>query len=230
MSDISLAIQHTYDSIEIALFKNNTCLEKISENKIYASKQLIPLLDNLLRKHQLQLQNIQWIACNQGPGPFTTLRVIIATVNGLSFASSIPLIGIDGIKALIEEHQDSNYEITIALLDAFNKDIYFAVQEQHKTISSGYKNIDLFCKDIASFKQKKILLMGNGAMLYKNELHQTLGNNIHILENANTCSIEQIGFLGYEKWRTQTDISNQLFPLYLKHQMYKTQQGDFKII
>lgn len=230
MIDLSLAIQNTYDRVEFALFEQNNCVEKISENKIYASKQTIPLLDNLLSKHSLTIHNIQWISVNQGPGPFTTLRVIIATVNGLSFTSSIPLIGIDGIKALLEEHQDRNYAIKIALLDAFNKDIYFAIQEENKPIISGYKNIDLFCQEIAQFSHKKVLLMGNGAITYKNQLQQILPDNSHILENVQTCSIEQIGKLGYKKWQEQTDLSNQLFPLYLKHQRYKTQQGDYKII
>ena len=228
---VSLAIQNTYDAIELALFKDATLLDVIRADKTHASKQIIPLLSSLLTKNNITFNQIQYLAVNQGPGPFTTLRVIIATVNGLSFAAHIPLIGIDGMHALLAQYKNETAVATIALLDAFNKDIYFAIQKGNTLITSGYKKSDLLIQELTeSYRHKEILLVGNAAQLYQDELIQSLGDTIIINEDAQTCSIEQIGIMAYAKWQQQEGLTYQLFPLYLKQQQYKNQQGQIKTI
>lgn len=231
MTILSLAIQNTYQEIEIALLRDNTIVESTSADKTVASKQLIPLIDQLLTKHAVTIQDIRYIAVNQGPGPFTTLRVIIATVNGLSFASKIPLLGVDGMQALLDEHRKDEYPITIALLDAFNNDIYFAIQENSTIVASGYKNKDILCQELhQKYFGKNSMLLGNAATLYKTELQTALGNKVLFAENAQTCSLRAIGAIGYQYWQQQVNLCEQLFPLYLKHQLYKNQYGQLQTI
>lgn len=226
----SLALQNTYQTVELALFNDTGMLELVSADKSQASKQLIPLISTLLTTHQLNFNQLDFIAVNQGPGPFTTLRVIIATANGLSFASAIPLIGIDGMQALIEEYRSPEYEIIIALLDAFNEDVYFAVRTNDTIITSGYKKYhELIPELAANYAQAKALIIGNAALLYEMPFRQALPR-AQINAQASTCALEQINTMAYHKWRAHEGMSHQLFPLYLKTQQYKNHLGQIKTI
>src|SRR3990170_4281291 len=123
-----LSIQNTYEAIEIALFKDDQLVAALKEDKSRASKELIPLIAYLLLRARITMKDLAFIAVNQGPGPFTTLRVVIATVNGLSFATNVPLVGIDSLDAFLEEYKNSEHP-TIILLNAFNNDVYYAIKK-----------------------------------------------------------------------------------------------------
>ena len=57
----------------------------------------------MLKQHALTFSGLAFIAAHQGPAPFTTLRVCLTTVNGFAFATQVPLIGVNGLKELVDE-------------------------------------------------------------------------------------------------------------------------------
>ncbi len=220
---ISLALQHTYDGIEIALVREAHCLIKVREDKKLASKKIIVLIDELLRSQQLSLPDITFIGVNQGPGPFTTLRTVIASVNGLSFATKKPLIGIDGLDALVDEHRQKNHPVTIALLNAFTQDAYFAIDNQlSNTREKGYKNNVVLALELKErFPHEQLYFVGNGAQLYESEIRRILGTQAVFAQPLpEHCSIQQIGHMSYARWKQQESIVNHLLPLYLKTQIF----------
>ena len=127
-----LAIQNTYEMIEMALFNEDSIVESITIDKKEATKTIVTVLNALLERNNCPLNSLDFFAVNQGPGPFTTLRVVIATMNGLAFATNIPLVGVDGLDVLCAEEQDASFPITVALLNAFNSDVYYALQVSDK--------------------------------------------------------------------------------------------------
>jgi len=189
-----LAIQHTYETFEMALFIDNQYVDKISEDKRHTSKLFIPLLQQLLSKNAISFAELSFCAVNCGPGPFSTLRSILASVNGLHTATNIPLIDIDGLEATFLEFYDPTYENTIVLLNAFNNESYYLIATGDKVKSTGYKNTDLLMQEIEE---------------------QFPASTINIIDNK-MCSIETIGRLGYEKFMAQGAGSGYLMPLHLK--------------
>ncbi len=213
-----IAIQNTYQTVELALFNNTTVIDKRHDDKRNASRILVPLLDDLLTAHNYALQDLSFIAINQGPGPFSTLRVVIATVNGLSFASNTPLIGIDGLEATLTEYADQTFPHTVVLLNAFNFDVYFAIQQPNKPHLTGYKKIDPFLQELHSqIQNKPVRFLGNATHMYTEKIRKQFGNYAIIPEPLpSMCTIEQIGLTGLEQWRQQKGLAKQLLPLYLK--------------
>jgi len=214
-----LVFQHTHSGIGAALFQGRELLEKIFEDKKRSSKYLVVMIDSLLKKSKLGLGDLSFIAANQGPGPFTTLRVVIASVNGLSFSCNKPLIGIDGLDAILQEFRNETYPITVALLDAYSKDVYFGIDYvQGPERKKGYKNIDVFLSDLKdSSENNKIQFIGDGVLKYRDEISDAFGEKAFFPDPLPlNCSIEQVGIIAYEKWKKQVGLSDQLFPLYLK--------------
>lgn len=60
---------------------------------------VLPLIERLLKKHKLALQDIDGIEVKPGPGSFTGVRVGVSVANALSFALGIP---VNGGKILVE--------------------------------------------------------------------------------------------------------------------------------
>lgn len=216
-----LSIQSTYHSVELALFNNDSVVTRSSIPKIKASSNLIPELSSSLEKNGISFDELDFIAVNQGPGPFTTLRVVIATANGLQFASNKPLIGIDALDAFLQEYHDPTYPITVVLLNAFNKDVYFGIQQGTK-IDKGYKNnLVLLAELKEQFPNQMIRFLGNGTSLYEDAIRDVFHDQAIIpAPLPQTCSIEQIGLMGLHNWEKRERISNQLLPLYLKKMAY----------
>ncbi len=54
---------------------------------------VLPLIDELLKKHKMRIRDISEIKVNEGPGSFTGLRVGVAIANTLGGWLKIPVNG-----------------------------------------------------------------------------------------------------------------------------------------
>ncbi len=234
MKKTFLSIQGSYSNLELTLFQNEKNIQTISGNNLKASSKLILEIDSILKQNKINLSDLDFIAVNQGPGAFTSLRVVISTVNGIAFANKIPLIGIDGLDALslqtLKEfdfsHSTTKPTILISLLNAYNNEVYFSVNKivenkLEKIIPNNYKKIDLFLDEIGKqFENEKILFTGNGTTLHKDLIKERFGNNVIFQEKIlQTPSAKQIGIMALEKCGQQND-QFKLKPLYLKSQAF----------
>ena len=214
-----LAIQHTYEGIELGLFNDQGLLQMLSEDKRMASKNCVALAQELLQANALSFQDLSFFTANQGPGPFTTLRVVIASINGLAFASKKPLIGIDGLDALLDEYADSNWPITIALLNAYSKDVYFGIDQQEVPKRyKGYKNImELLSELQKTFPTQPLRFIGQGSGMYEEQIFSVFGDQAVLpTELPKHCSLQQIGLMARTSWKNKEHLVQQLLPLYLK--------------
>lgn len=54
---------------------------------------VLPMLEEMLTKHQLRLENLTGIEVNPGPGSFTGIRVGLSIANTFGFLLNIPVNG-----------------------------------------------------------------------------------------------------------------------------------------
>ena len=217
-----LAIQTTYLQLQIGLFENQKLLDTLCADKKIASKTIITHIQTLLNSNNRALSDLSFIAVNQGPAPFTSLRVVIATVNGLSFGSSIPLVGVDGLAAFMQEYQNSAWPYTIALLNAFNQDAYYALQTP-LLFEKGCINIDTLLAKLKKITNTQpVRFIGSGTELFADQILQHFGPLASIPEPLPEYpSIEQIASCALNQWKNKKNITDQILPLYLKQLRYK---------
>jgi len=65
----------------------------ISDSIVLRSEAAIPLIDKLLKKNNLTLEDVNEVEVFEGPGSFTGLRVGISIANALGFLLKIPVNG-----------------------------------------------------------------------------------------------------------------------------------------
>jgi len=200
-----LTIQYPYEFIEIGLYQNSICIARIQEHKFKASMALIPMIDSLLKKNTLSLQQISYIAVNIGPGPYNTLRAIIATANAIAVAQHIPLVGCDSLTLLHTYYKHEKYQ-TIALLKAFSGHIYF----QHNE-TQGYASITQLPEYLII--DKNYYFVGNAGIAYEQDLKKlfpsAIIDSVILFPELDICARHSIKLFGQGK------TSTQLQPLYL---------------
>src|SRR5688572_26390143 len=131
-----LVLHSTYTSVEVALCSQGSIIDATSIDKYEASGQLMVALADLCTKHNITSSQIEYIVAQAGPGPFSTLRAVLATANGLATALEIKVVSVDGLRALLDEYHNNAYPITIALLNAYSNDLYYAFDD-HGQVATG---------------------------------------------------------------------------------------------
>jgi|SaaInlStandDraft_4_1057021.scaffolds.fasta_scaffold01800_2 tRNA threonylcarbamoyladenosine biosynthesis protein TsaB len=244
MSLFFISIQGSYHDFKVVVFDDKKIIDASTKITQKASSALILNVDSILKKNNLMLDDIKFITIDQGPGAFTSLRTIITIANSISFARDIPLVGVDGLEALAQETIDSiskenlskNPTLLISILNAYNKEVYFAIHPIEETsegklqlkvaIAKNYNKLDLLLHELSENYSKEIILFtGNGVSLYKKEIQEILLNQAIFLSTlVELSSAEQIGKMGLEQWNRQENIQKSLSPLYLKSQKFATRK------
>lgn len=92
---IILGLNTATNISQIALVRKGEILAEDSwKSEQNEAETLLPNIKKLLKKTQINWDNIDKIAVIKGPGPFTALRVSIAVANSIAYALNIPIWGI----------------------------------------------------------------------------------------------------------------------------------------
>ena len=92
-----------------------------------ASQLILPQIQLLLDKANIELSELDGIAFGAGPGSFTGVRVACGVAQGLAFGANIPLVGVNVLMALAEA---SGADRVIAASDARMREVYHAAYER----------------------------------------------------------------------------------------------------
>lgn len=221
-----ISLQGSYKQLQIALYYGKTCIDTVLEESSRASSMLIPHIQNILSKHQYALTDLSFIAVDAGPGAFTSLRVMIATVNALAYATKVPLIGIDGLDALAYQTKQQAPVVSglyCVLLNAFNQEVFFGVYNQNlePVLAKGYKNIDELLGLISQLDLKDPLIFsGNGTTLFKQKIEAQFGARAQFVV-IEVAGVEVIGSMALGLWsKGIEEPCYKITPKYMKLQSY----------
>ena len=207
-----LVLQYPYEYIEIGLCNKGKIDVSIQENKLTAVQFTIPHIDQILTQNNLSIKDLAFIAVNTGPGPYNTLRSLIATANGIYFASKIPLINACALDLLLNEHP--NYP-AVAILNAFSQHVFYAFNTK-ETKERGYCSIEQLIQKI-NRQNQQLLLLGNGAILYQKQLLNEAKNNIVFHENTPLFnSLNSLAESAYADYQAKKISPSHLMPKYLQ--------------
>lgn len=90
------------------------------------SQTLLPMLDEIAKMTELDLNTIDAIAVAAGPGSFTGLRIGSATAKGLGLALKKPLVAIPTVEGLAYNLYDTP-GLICPIMDARRKQVYTGV-------------------------------------------------------------------------------------------------------
>lgn len=96
-----LAVDASTQWIGLALYDGARVIGEFAWlTRNHHSVELSPAIDELLKRSQVEPKQLQALAVALGPGSFTSLRIGLAVVKGLSYALQLPVIGVPTLDIL----------------------------------------------------------------------------------------------------------------------------------
>lgn len=111
----------------VAIVEDDVLIAEYTVNyKKTHSQTLLPMLDEIAKMTELDLNSIDAIAVAAGPGSFTGLRIGSATAKGLGLALKKPLIAIPTVEGLAYNLYDIP-GLICPIMDARRKQVYTGI-------------------------------------------------------------------------------------------------------
>lgn len=174
-----LCIDSSTEACSVAvLTANNQLHEQFMLAPREHTQKILPTVNEVIKKAQLVLTDIDMIAYGQGPGSFTGVRIGISIAQGLAFGLDKKMVGVSTLQAMAQEAFDTKQsESVYAAIDARMGEVYFAHYVNDKGLMTLVTNemvikpadlMDNFKED-GTMINKDSLLVGTGWTAY-NEL------------------------------------------------------------
>ncbi len=157
----------------VAIMEEDTLVAEYTVNyKKTHSQTLLPMLDEIKKNIQLDLDSIDAIAVAAGPGSFTGLRIGAATAKGLGLALDKPLIAVPTVDALAYNLYDVGEDTVVCpIMDARRNQVYTGVYKFQNHEFAIVKEQDALSihELLAALNElgKKVIFLGDGVPVFK---------------------------------------------------------------
>ena len=184
------------------------------------SSILLSAIKDLLKTMDLKLEKINGIAVSIGPGSFTGLRIGLGVAKGLSYACSLPLLGIPTLDAMAFPLKEIPYLIC-PILESKKDEIYDVVFQGGDSL---HRVMDYKCEDIQSLLvrlsplKEEIIFLGDGIKKYRDIIKEKIGKDALFIDSQiNLSMAANVAFLGLNKLKKgEEDDISILTPFYLR--------------
>ena len=190
---------------------NNVIIELHSDDEKTHSQTLMPLIDEMFKKTDLSLKDIDMLACCVGPGSFTGVRIGISTAKAFADVYNFKTFGVSSLEGLAynikeeisllhtssaaktgsspenskdcKDYTNQNISLIIcSLIDAKNENVYYGLFDENY---NKIEELSTCSIDELIDKLKKlnkpIAFVGDGALAYKEKLEQHLCKSLNKL-------------------------------------------------
>jgi tRNA threonylcarbamoyladenosine biosynthesis protein TsaB len=98
-----LAIETSSEACSVALRVDGQLYEAHELAPLRHAEVLLPAVERLLAEAGVELSALDAVAFGRGPGSFTSLRIGIGVVQGLTWAAGLPVVPISSLAALAQD-------------------------------------------------------------------------------------------------------------------------------
>ena len=168
-----LALDAVTEACSAALWIDGEVEERYAVAPREHTRLILPMIDELLQQADLTPGNLDLIAFDRGPGSFTGIRVTMSVVQGLAFASDLPVLPVSSLAALAQAAWRSyGAERVLGLIDARMGELYWGEYQRYGEIMTlqGEEGVSLMeniplCRDCH--------IIGSGVHIYQDALHES---------------------------------------------------------
>ena len=127
-----LALESSAKAVSVAVCENGMVLAQgYQHTGLTHSVTMMPLLENMLEKASIKLEDCDIVAVAAGPGSFTGLRIGVSAAKGLAWALDKPCCGVSTLEAMAENGRAFEGTV-ICAMDARRQQIYNAIFNCHE--------------------------------------------------------------------------------------------------
>ncbi len=169
-----LAIDTTANTATCALLRDGRMLSLYTVNGLLThSETLLPMIENMLKKCALTVDDVDAFAVSEGPGSFTGVRIGVSLIKGLAFSKNKPCVGVSTLAALAH-NLDGFGGYVVPVMDARRNQVYTAVFCDGKRVTEDILiPLDELNAKLHELGISRIYLCGDGYELSKKYFEST---------------------------------------------------------
>jgi tRNA threonylcarbamoyladenosine biosynthesis protein TsaB len=230
-----LAIEAASDACSVALLVGESVHEIFEITPRGHAQRLLPMIDEIMKQHDLALSALDAIAFGCGPGSFTGLRIAAGVTQGLAFGANLPVLAVSTLQTLavgaLRNQQDDPAQSPLlqsspihclSVLDARMGEVYCGLYRTEE----GFPELcgkELVCKPEALTAamlnlqpDDKVMLVGNGALLLSEQL-ESMRVSVTCIDETCMPRARDVAVLGQQLFSAGIVLSaEQAAPVYLR--------------
>lgn len=208
-----LAIDSASDVCSVALLDNDNLIDEINlENGRTHSENLMPLVDEIIKRNGMDIKDFELLGCTVGPGSFTGIRIGVASIKPIAEVLNIKVASVTSLEVLSKNVDDESNRV--CLIDARNNQVYFGAFDKDSNLIMEYTADDINTV-LEQIKLDNITFIGNGAELHK-DLIKTQFPNAKFSDNYKQ-SAKNVGLMTYKKYlENKLENADTIIPIYLR--------------
>ena len=209
-----LAVDTSSAICSVALLDDDKLIDEINlDNGRTHSENLMPLVDEIIRKNDLAVNDIEFIACCVGPGSFTGIRIGVSSIKAIAEVLKVKLAQVTSLETLAANVE--NEETIVSLIDARNNQVYCGIFDKEYNLKEEALADDIN-EAINHIKQYNgVVITGNGIQVHKELLEKELINVKFAEENRQLA--KNVGKIGYKKLKENAvENADTIIPIYLR--------------
>ena len=173
-----LAVDSSGLVASVAIVEDDTLVAEYTINyKKTHSQTLLPMLDEIVKMTETDLQSVDAIAVAKGPGSFTGLRIGAATVKGLALTLDKPVIGIPTVEGLAMNLYGAD-ALICPLMDARRNQVYTGIYQfcdgeltvLEDQMAVGIDQIIQMLNE----RNQSVIFLGDGVSVYREIIEEKL--------------------------------------------------------
>ncbi|MBQ6441434.1 MAG: tRNA (adenosine(37)-N6)-threonylcarbamoyltransferase complex dimerization subunit type 1 TsaB [Lachnospiraceae bacterium] len=217
-----LAIETSALVCSAAVMEDETLIGEFTiQQKKTHSQMLMPMVEALREKLELDLSSLDAIAVAGGPGSFTGLRIGSATAKGLASALNIPVVHVPTVDALAYRLCGSA-GLVCPLMDARREQTYTGIYAfEGNMMKKILPQCAIALPELAgrlNAEQSAVTFLGDGVPVFREKLDQLLAVSHSFapahLSRQSAASVAGLGMLYLREGRTETAAAHK--PEYLR--------------
>jgi tRNA threonylcarbamoyl adenosine modification protein YeaZ len=213
-----LAIDTSTDTAGLALFEDGVFTADLSwHSGQNHTTELLPNLNQLLKKHDTEISSVKGVVVARGPGSFNGLRVGLSVAKGLAFSLGIPIVGFSTLAAESYRYVASGLPVC-PIFEAGRCEIATAIyrQQDSQWHCSSAEHITTVTV-LASGISENTLFCGESSPTTTAEIKRKLKSKAIFPPMATSSRITCLAQLGLERLNAgDSDDLASLQPLYLR--------------
>ena len=217
-----LALDSSGIVASVAVIEDDILLAEYTVNyKKTHSQTLLPMLDEVVKMTELDLETIDAIAVAAGPGSFTGLRIGSATAKGLGLALKKPLIAVPTVDALAYNLYDVS-GLICPIMDARRNQVYTGIYrfEEHKLVAVKQQWASPVTELIEELNKlgESVTFLGDGVPVFRSMIEGKLQVPYSFapahVNKQRAAAVGTLGMIYYKEGRTETAMKH--VPEYLR--------------
>lgn len=207
----------------VALVEDDNMLGEYTVNyKKTHSQTLLPMLDEVAKMIDLDLNSIDAIAVAAGPGSFTGLRIGSSTAKGMALALKKPILSIPTLEGLAYRLTPVTDELVCPLMDARRNQVYTGIYQNKKEGIEAVRQqeavaIEELIEQVNAL-ERPVVFLGDGVPVQKEVLEANITVPYRFapahLNRQSASAVAALGVVYYKEGKSEDARDHK--PIYLR--------------